>query len=475
MSQLIAKTVTLLSIALFLTAGCVKFHRQPISPEQTAAAFENRTLDNTKLKEFLEKNLHHPILPWPPSSWEFQTLTLAAFYYHPDLDVARAKWGVREAAIITAGVRPNPSVQVSPGTISNAAAGVSPWLLSLSLDIPVETAGKRGYRIAQATHLSEAARLNIAVAAWQIRSRLRTSLLDLYTTTETEAVLKKQLVVQEEIVKLLGKRLRLGEISRPELTQANISLRQTRLSLYETQKEISENRARVAQALGLPLRALAGIDLSFDFLGQPLPDLPAPDVQRQALLNRPDILSGLSEYEAAQSALQVEIAKQYPNINLNPAYELEESLNKWFLGFSIPLPVFDRNQGPIAEAEGRRKEASARFTALQASVIGEIERVTEGYAKALQKLEEAEALLTIQKKREQSARAAFDSGETDRLAFASARLELHSMALSRLRASYDARQALGLIEDAIQKPLGPFQMSPNEAEISPVIEKEKDK
>lgn len=71
--------------------GCATFQPQPVSPSETASAFESRTLDNADLKKFLEINLQHEITPWPPKSWDFTMLTLAALYYHPDMDVARAK------------------------------------------------------------------------------------------------------------------------------------------------------------------------------------------------------------------------------------------------------------------------------------------------------------------------------------------------------------------------------------------------
>jgi cobalt-zinc-cadmium efflux system outer membrane protein len=467
--------MALILIAVFLITGCTKFHPQPISPTETASAFEHRTLDNIHLKEFLEKNLHHKITPWPPNSWDLTALTLTAFYYNPDLDVARAKSGVAEAAIITAGSRPNPSLGFIPQFNSSAESGVSPWILTFIFDIPIETAGKRGYRIAQATHLSTAAQLNIAAVAWQVRSRLRTSLLNLYGATEAETILKRELVVQEEMVSLLGQRLAYGEIPRPDLTQAQISLDQNRLSLFETQKQIAENRVRVAEALGLPVNALNGVSLSFNFLEHLPADLPPPDIQRQALLNRSDILSALSEYEAAEAVLQLEITKQYPNIHLGPGYELDQGQNKWALGFSITLPVFNRNEGPIAEAEARRKEASARFTSLQDRVIGEIDRAQAGYSKALQKLRRAEALLSAQEKQEQFTEREFHLGEADRLALLSAELELTSAHLSRLYALVEAQQSFGLLEDAIQRPLDSGGFSLTAPEISPRSKEENGK
>src|SRR4051812_5277070 len=82
----------LLSSVLFgiiSLAGCVRFHPEPLSPEKSAAELENRSLTNAALKQFLAKNLQRE-----PGAWDFETLTLAAFYYHPDLAVARAQWNV---------------------------------------------------------------------------------------------------------------------------------------------------------------------------------------------------------------------------------------------------------------------------------------------------------------------------------------------------------------------------------------------
>src|SRR5205085_2292763 len=96
--------------------------------------------------------------------------------------------------------------------------------------------------------------------------------------------------------------------------------------------------------------------------------------RRELLLTRPDILASLAEYAASQSALQLEIAKQYPDIHLSPGYEFDQGDNKWSLGVGITLPIFNRNQGAIREAIAKRSEAAANFATLQAHAINETER-----------------------------------------------------------------------------------------------------
>ena len=135
------KTLIPFAALALMAAGCASFHPKPITPSQTASAFEARRLDNPGLKKFLEANLRREVAPWPLSSWDFETLTLVAFYDHPDLDVARAQWGVAEAGIITAGGRPDPGLGAVPQYNADAAAGASPWILDFTLDIPMEIAG----------------------------------------------------------------------------------------------------------------------------------------------------------------------------------------------------------------------------------------------------------------------------------------------------------------------------------------------
>src|SRR5579871_4240740 len=154
------KRFIFLFVALF-SGGCATYHARPLAADKTASDFEARTLTDSGLEKYLGKS---------PTTWDLDTLTLVAFYYHPDLDVARAQWGVAKAGEITAGERPNPTLAISPQYATNPEPGFAAWIVGVALDIPVETAGKRGYRVQQSKDLSEAARVHIARVAWQVRS-----------------------------------------------------------------------------------------------------------------------------------------------------------------------------------------------------------------------------------------------------------------------------------------------------------------
>ncbi|MGH7968053.1 MAG: TolC family protein, partial [Limisphaerales bacterium] len=175
-------------------------------------------------------------------------------------------------------------------------------------------------------------------------------------------------------------------------------------------------------------------------------------LRREALLNRPDTLSALAEYESSEAALQLEIAKQYPDLNLGPGYTWNQGVNNYSLGVSITLPVSNQNRGPIAEAEAHRREAAASFIALQAHAIGDLDGAFAGYGDALAKLKTAEALLAGEQQRMESMQGLFDAGGADQLELLQAQSELYSGELARTAALVEAQQALGLLEDAMQRP-----------------------
>jgi hypothetical protein len=106
--------------------GCQHFEPKPISVEQRATELETRSLTNSELKNYLEANLGREIGTWPKPRWDFEMLTLAAFYFQPSLHVARAQRDVAKAAIRTAGGRPNPTIGVTPEYSFNPPEGTSP-------------------------------------------------------------------------------------------------------------------------------------------------------------------------------------------------------------------------------------------------------------------------------------------------------------------------------------------------------------
>jgi len=453
-----------------LLAGCARFEPRPLAPAESAARFDRRTLDNPALKTFLETNLHRELGNWPAHAWDFEMLAHAAFYYQPGLEVARAHWRVSQAEIKTAGGRPNPTLTAGPGYNSSALGGVNPWMPFATLDVPIETAGKRGHRIARAEHLSEAARLNIAVTAWQVRSRVRASLLEVVAAQRREELLLAQTSLQQQIVQSLEQRQQAGAISAAEVGVVRVAFAKAQAEAADAQRQRAEARARVAEAVAVPLSALSDVELRFDLTDFPATDeMVSADARRQALRSRADILGALAEYAASQSAVQLEIAKQYPDVHVNPGYQWDQGENKWQLGLGAELPLFNRNQGPIAEAAARRAEAAARFEALQAQALAEIDRAVAVLAASRKNLDALQSFSAAQKVQRESVEAQVKAGAAERLDLLNAQFESGASALAELEAQLKWQQAFGALEDAVQRPLD--VLLSQQTELSPRAER----
>lgn len=375
---------------LVLASGCApyKYHPAPISPPALAANLEARGLDDPGLRAWMEQAAGFTPPSWPLSAWDLNSLTLAAYYFNPQMDVVRANAAVADSAIRTAAMKPNPSVGASAGY---ETAAESPYLLGFNFSLPIETAGKRGYRIAEATHLSEASRIQVAEAAWAVRSQVRVALVDLIYACATVAALQKQEALQSRYVELLEARFKAGEIPLPEVTTARIDLTNLRQTLRTAEGQVETARAALAAAIGVPLSGLTGeIAIQPSEEEPPAPDaLPAQTVRAQAIANRLDVQSALDQYEAAQSRLQLEVARQYPDIDLGPGYAYEEGVHLISLQLGAVLPLRNRNEGPIAEAEARRRAAGAQLLATQSQVLAQIDKALAQYKAAYSTLDEA--------------------------------------------------------------------------------------
>lgn len=165
-------------LALALPFGCASYQPQPISAADSAAALESRRLDDPRLRRLIEAALGRKGAPEIGQPWDLAALTLAAIYYHPDLDVARAKLAAARAGVTTARQIPNPALALGL-TYNSTVTTPSPWTIGSTLSVLIETFGRREYRTARAQALVGAAREDLATAGWQVRGRVRTALLNL--------------------------------------------------------------------------------------------------------------------------------------------------------------------------------------------------------------------------------------------------------------------------------------------------------
>ncbi len=453
------------ALATTLLVACQHVDPAPLSAERSAAALEARSLADPGLRSFLERQLATPFAAWPPPRLDLTALTLAAFYFQPSLDVARAQLEVARGGIATAGQRPNPSLAIAPEWSSNPGAGVSPWVAALHFDWPLETAHKRQYRIDRADALAAAAERAVVVEAWRVRRELRAALADAVSSQQRVELLRRRRAAQQQLVDRIADRVQAGAASQADAMLQRLLLLGAEAELADAERENAATRARVAAVIGVPGRALDGFELIYPLgeAGDPVDALEPSDARRRALLERADVLAALDEYAASEAALRLELAKQWPDLHLGSGYQFDQGQNKWGLSVSLDLPVMNQNQGPIAEAVAARGEVAARFVALQAQVIAELDQGFAQLGGVRDQVRRFEALVAAQRRSAQRAGAARAAGAADRSAELAAEVEVQRSEITLLEARLALDRTRAGLEAAVQGPLARDGETPSAA------------
>jgi cobalt-zinc-cadmium efflux system outer membrane protein len=433
-------------------AACVSVKPVTLTTKEASANFEARRLDDAGLRRFATQPAAGFTF-WPPEHWDAHALDVAALYFSPPLAVARARWRVADAAIVSADEIPNPSLNLSAQYVSNAAAGVPAWVVAASVVQIIETAGKRDLRVARARYLSEAARLDTLDVAWETTGAVNQALLDIAIAQHRLTALGRQTAALYVLAGIAEKRVQAGLESSLALTTARTALSKAVIEREAAATALTDAQHRLARAVGVPAQSLPLDRLS---LARPVGTLP-PDVvqsmRERALLNRADLLARLAAYAASDTALQLETARQYPDVELGPGYEYDQGSNKWGLSLGVQIPVFNQHRGPIGEAEAARRQAADEFLATQARVIGDVDRAFADYEAAVRTDRTAAQLLRSQADRLVARRALFERGEIDRAALLAADVEAAGAELDKATAEGDLAKARLALEQATQYPL----------------------
>ena len=445
------RVFTIASIAL-LASGCASVPSPPLLPAVSAAALDARSLDDPRLAAFLTASGVTATSPAEP--WDLRRLTLVAVYYHPDIEIADARLSAAQAAIRTAAQRPNPVFNLTP---QFNATNVNPtaWTVGTAINLLLELFGKREARTDEAKALAEAARFDVDSASWQVRGRVRSAMLTLWSAERHAELVAQRRDLQIELTGFLERRLTVGEASSLDVGRERAARDAAVLAVSDAARDVADARVVLATAIGIPARALGSIRLDYTAItATPDPTLTdIPRLRRAALTSRGDVQASLARYAAAQAGLKLQLANRVPNLSIGPGYQYDQGDSKFSLSIQSDLPISNANGGPIGEADARRREAAASFIALQAQIIGDIDRAVAACNSSNQSLGAAEVLARQQGDRKARNARIFRAGAIDHVTLLTGDIEYAAGQDARLQALVVQRSALGQLEDALRIPI----------------------
>lgn len=429
-------------------AGCATYHSRPINPTAAGHKLLARRLTDPRLLKFLAAMGQRTT----PPRWGLETLTLVAVYERPELKIANASLSVALANELTARALPNPTLSLSP-TYNASSFIPSPWKVGPLVTFLIQSYGARPAQIAQTRALIGAARAKLTVAAWRERTAVRRALLSLWYAEAQLRTAQRGAVLATQAENVTNQRYAAGMISAASYNLAVVTAEQQQFALALAARRARLARVALAGAIGMPDSALRGIPLNFGaFRDHPLPaDLGR--LRASALAARPDVQAALANYEAAQDKLRYAIAGQYPSFHIGPGYLYDQGQNKYVLGLSLPLPIFNQNQGPIAAARAGRKLAAARFDLAQQNALSQIDTATVDLRASIRTVNAARAAVRAAETRAHYARNAFAAGAIGRLRLIGAQQAEYYAQQDLLTARKQERTAIGHVESALYHPI----------------------
>lgn len=459
---------TLAAVALLL-GGCAHetYRAKPLDPAATASVQEARSLASPGLRDYLAAQ-RQPVETWPRPSWDLAGLTLAAVYFHPDIEVARARARLAAAEKETSKTRLPYSITGRPEFNSKETGGDTPWGLGVLVGLPFDLGNKRAARTEQLSRLEEAAALEVAVAGWRVRSRLRRYFVDLHVAETTQQALEAEQRERAALLRLMEKRLEKGYASSGDVGALRLKVAEGELAVRRAAVRRDQAIAGVAEAVGVPLAELQAARFDFAAVAGATPPPEGADIQRAALLNRIDLRRKLADYAAAEAAVKLEVARQYPDLTILPGYFWDADESIWSIAFSALVPPVARTRALIREAEARREVEEKAFVAVQASVIAEAQAAASRYRHAFEAHEAARRQIAEAAVRRQQVLRQFERGLADRVELVQAQLDAATTERTAVVAMLELQQGLSALEDALQRPLdNPDLMTGSQSTTAP--------
>ena len=313
-----------------------------------------------------------------------QAIQMALQHNHPLL-AARTNIQQNQAAEITANLRPNPTFftdwEYLPVFVHPPGQSIAEYLQNstegdIGLSYMLERGNKRARRL-------EAARSATAVTRSQVADNERGVVFQVGSLFINAQLAQSTLELARQDVKSFQSTVDIGEVQVKDGSMSQNDYLKIKLQLLQFETDVQQALLNKAQALS-DLRQQLGYDsvpADYDVIGEfeyrPLA-VSLQELQAKALQNRPDLRAAVLGVTAANSqyALAKANAKQDPTISANYSHVNSTSTATW--SFSIPLAIFDRNQGNIAQTRVAVRQAEEQQKAAGGQVLTDVRDAYEG-------------------------------------------------------------------------------------------------
>jgi outer membrane protein, heavy metal efflux system len=360
---------------------------------------------------------------------------------------------IAEASLITARLRPNPVLSLSAdhldllGTRFNPVNGGGPTEVASRIDIPVERAHKREYRMETAGLQRQIAEARLTDSIRRLRLQVSIACINVIQAKANLALARENLQAYEELARINESKVQAGSVSMLELVRSRVAMLQFRSNVKRALLELATAKTKLQNLLGRKTSSDG-----FDIIG----DLKIPlhagameltALQQSARSYRPDVQSVKLTQARSEAELKLQLAQGKVDYTYGAEYRRQQGVNGTSnsvgVFVSVPLPVHNRNQGEIARVRAEQEQLTRQIEAVNADASTEVTTAYEEFVSARDLVEsiERELLGPAQKARETAAYI-YRAGASSLIEFLDAQRAFNETMQSYHEAQADYRRAV---------------------------------
>jgi cobalt-zinc-cadmium efflux system outer membrane protein len=274
----------------------------------------------------------------------------AAFAENPDLAAARREIGVAQGARQQAGLIPNP---VLSWEAEDTRRKTSTTTVMLSQDL--ELGGKRDARIDVASRGQDAAQIELERRGNELRAEVVQAF---YTAVRAQTGLdlaRQSQALAERGLQVANGRIEAGKSSPVEATRAQVQLAETHLQVRRAQTLRANSYRELARATGSSTTQFDRLEYTDLSPGKS----PSAAKIMAAIDQSAELRLAQAQIEERDAVLGSERAQRIPDltVSIGSQYSREDRERVNIVGLSMPLPLFNRNQGNVLSASRRADQA----------------------------------------------------------------------------------------------------------------------
>ena len=292
---------------------------------------------------------------------------------NPEVAAAKRQWEATEGQVLQGRSRPNPELAYSLEDTRSKTRTQS-WQLNL----PVELGGKRAARTKAAEKTREQAQAQLAELQATVRANVAAAYFDVLTAQERLVLARDSAALAKSSTDTVSKRVAAGKVSPVEESKARVAEAGVRVELAQA---ASEQRNALSRLFAL----LGRIDAPYTVLegkAENLPSVPSLADLQPLISSAPGVVLARIEVDRRKALTALEQSKRVPDVTVSVGMQRsnETQRNVLLFGVSVPLPIFDRNQGNLLEAlkleDKARDELQAASVRLHSEVAQARERLS---------------------------------------------------------------------------------------------------